>query len=354
MAASEAAGRGRLLRRVLAVALALFTCELLVRSTEFDRFVWDPELGQLHRPGVEARFSREGFGKSHWLAAGVRRDPRPTASTQRHVLVIGDSFTESLQVDDDQTFTALTNERLRRDHTDVEALNVGMAGLAPSDYVYQAPRHKRDFRASWTVVVLSDHDLEGDSWDGAKVHFVVDSNGNIVLRQPAVSKDPNASVARRIYEFLTDHIALVRFSRLRMHDFALGVEDEPPLFRGGRPRPPTPPRPAAPLDRVRLEVAQLKAAYDGRLTILHLSTFDPARPTTATITESRLIEAATLLGVRVITTRDGYPALAAAGRAPFGFANSAFNAGHMNALGHQVASRALTSELQDLLKNGLL
>lgn len=348
------AERRRWFRRLLGVALALVTVEAVVRQTEFDRFIWDPEVGQLHRPGVEARFSREGFGRSHWLAKGLRRDPRPVADARKRVLVIGDSFTESLQVGDGQVFTALTNDRLRRDGIDVAVLNAGMAGLAPSDYVYEAPRHLREFQPAWTVVVLSDHDLEGDSWDVAKVHFAVDSGGRIELRQPSTSKDPNASSARRIYEALTDHIALVRFVRLRLHDFAAGVADEPPLFRGGQTRAPKPARPAAPPARVMFEIAQLKEAYAGRLTILLVCTFDPQRPTTPSLTETRLLDAASALGVRVVTTRGGYSEVAAEGRAPFGFANSAFNAGHMNALGHEVTSRALSSELRDLVGHGLL
>jgi hypothetical protein len=336
------------------VLLALLTVETIVRETEFDRFIWDPEVGQLHRPGVEARFSREGFGRSHWLAAGLRRDPHAVATAQKRVLVIGDSFTESLQVGDEQVFTALTNDTLQRAGGGVEVLNAGMAGLAPSDYVFLAPRHRRVFRPDWTVVVLSDHDLEGDSWDASKVHFAVDSAGRLELRQPAFSKNPNASRARRLYEALTDHVALVRFTRIRLHDFSSGLSEEPPLFRGGQARRSKPTRSSAPEDRVALEVGQLQAAYGGRLTILHICELDPLRPTVPSLTESRLLHAATSFGVRVATTRGGYPELAAQGRAPFGFPNSAFNTGHMNARGHEVTSRALTAEIRYLASHGLL
>jgi hypothetical protein len=345
--------RGRF-HRTLAIGLALLTVEAVIRQTEFERLIWDREVGQLHRPGVEARFSREGFGRSHWLAGGLRSDVASLSGAHTRVLVLGDSFTEALQVGDDQVFTALAGQQLRDDKLEVAILNAGMAGLAPSDYAYLAPRHLRVFRPAWTIIELTDHDLEGDSWDPSKIHFAFDSAGQLLLDHAAASKDPNTSLVRRFYERLTDRIALIRFVRLRLRDFAEGFAKEPPLFRAGAGASHKVAGSHQSADRVKLEVAQLRAAYGNRLTLLLVSTFDPSRPSTPSPTEQRLLDAAAELNVRLVTNRSGYPELARAGRAPFGFANSAFNVGHMNSLGHEVTSRVLANEIRYLMSHGLL
>jgi hypothetical protein len=51
-------------------------------------------------------------------------------------------------------------------------------------------------------------------------------------------------------------------------------------------------------------------------------------------------------GYSCVSTRVGYPRFASEGRAPFGFATSAFNEGHMNEAGHALLAEVVARELQ--------
>jgi hypothetical protein len=100
-----------------------------------------------------------------------------------------------------------------------------------------------------------------------------------------------------------------------------------------------------PLDE---EMRLLAEAYQQRLTLLYLPKFDPANPGGETATERALHGLAEEHGVRFVSLREKFPELAAAGRAPYGFANTRFNWGHWNRYGHQAAAELLYVECQTL------
>lgn len=122
---------------LIAALLFSVTCgDVLVRVTGQDRpLVWrpDPRRGWRHIPGARVHWTEEGNGYVTINSLGLR-DPERTiqkpAGTYR-IAVFGDSMTEAVQVNQDETFTQLLERRLRARGLNVEVLNFGVNGYSP-------------------------------------------------------------------------------------------------------------------------------------------------------------------------------------------------------------------------------
>ncbi len=105
---------------------------------------------------------------------------------------------------------------------------------------------------------------------------------------------------------------------------------------------------------VEMELDALLDAYDHRVTILYMARLDPRAPARKTRFDRRLERACAARRVSFVSVRDGYRDLIAAGLSPYGFANTGFNTGHLNATGHALLARLLRPELERIAKHGLL
>jgi hypothetical protein len=94
-------------------ALAIFLMEPVVRQVYQVPVSHEEGFGTIIRPGATVRWRREGHGESHWTHFGIRGAEPPDLS-KHPVLVLGNSFTEALQVDDDEAFTWRVQRRLAR------------------------------------------------------------------------------------------------------------------------------------------------------------------------------------------------------------------------------------------------
>ncbi len=97
-------------------------------------YVPDPILGYAHQPGAEGWWRKEGAAYVRISRAGFR-DREHTREKPKGVFriaVLGDSFTEALQVPIEQTYWAIAEGKLKDcpslDHRGVEVLNFGVSG----------------------------------------------------------------------------------------------------------------------------------------------------------------------------------------------------------------------------------
>jgi len=98
-------------------------------------FTYDPELGDLPTPGEHGERTLPGVYRFTFTndAQGLRADPAVAPAVPRHtVLVLGDSFTYGLGVNDDQTFCHVLQEALARD-LPARVVNAGSPGKG-TDY----------------------------------------------------------------------------------------------------------------------------------------------------------------------------------------------------------------------------
>jgi hypothetical protein len=338
-----------LARGLLGVVVALALLELLVRQVFVLSVVDEPGYGPITEPGSTVVWRREGHGVSHWIAHGIRRplrpmDPRPP------VLVVGDSQTEALMVDDDEVCTALADGRLQGGSWAAPAvLNAGRASASLADYVVHAERFTRLFSPAWVVLVLQENDLGSDSYDPGKTHFVIGEGGALEAR--FVPPRPRRGLDARLWD-LRQRSMLVAYTYVRLGELRKAAEAEPPLFRAGSTSRPA--RTSTPDYPIGAELSLANAAYRGRVSFFLLSTFDFHAPGVASPVERRFLAECAAAGLHCATPRATYPAIAMSGQAPYGHSNSAFNFGHLNRVGHRAVGAALAEHLQDLHEHGLL
>ena len=90
----------------------------------------------LHMPGHRALYRREEFTvETRFNALGFRGPefavPKPEGTFR--ILALGDSFTEGLQVEEEDLFTTRIERALRGTTPRVEVLNLGVSGMGTDD-----------------------------------------------------------------------------------------------------------------------------------------------------------------------------------------------------------------------------
>ncbi len=339
---------GRWRRGVAALAgvlLALLAFEGVARHVSWFVYEIHPRLGSVLAPGRTAVYCREGCGSSHRIADGIRR-AAPLDPARPVLLVLGDSFTEALMIDDDRVFTQVLEARLATAGAPLQVANAGRSGGSPADYVALAPFYRERLAPRWTVIQLRAPDLEGDAFDASKTHFAEDADGRLAVVE--VARPP--SRFNRALAPLRSHSALVSFGSVRMKEFASAAADEAPLFRATRRRAPPPPRDWP----VSAQLEAMAEAFAGRVTFLFLPDYDARDPAHVDAIERTVSDLCAARGWSCASLRDAFPDFAATRTSPYGFPNSAFNSGHMNEAGHAAAAAVLETELRRVLARDLL
>jgi len=129
--------------------------------------VWEPDarLGWRHIVGAKRHWTAEGDGWIEINQEGYRdrsRHVEKAPGTYR-VAVFGDSMTEAVQVNLNQTFTYIAEEKLQHERQNVEVLNFGVNGYGPLQelllFKEEGPRYRPD------LVILAVF-LDNDVADG--------------------------------------------------------------------------------------------------------------------------------------------------------------------------------------------
>jgi lysophospholipase L1-like esterase len=139
------------------VLVALLLAEAALRIMGFSAPVWyrpDPQLGWTLRPGMSAWFTKEGRALVTVNDQG-RRDRETTLYKPEgvyRIVVLGDSYSEAMQVERDQAYWSLLPGRLAscgfQKGKTIEVLNFGVSGYGTAqEYVMlesQAIRYRPD------------------------------------------------------------------------------------------------------------------------------------------------------------------------------------------------------------------
>ena len=108
---------------------ALLVLEVLMRFYAFSPRDLQADVGYVVSDGATTHWNREGNGTGHWGAHGVRHGnyhANAQASGAKNVLVLGDSLTEAVHVNDDETFVAQTQAALDKRNLGLTLLNCGI------------------------------------------------------------------------------------------------------------------------------------------------------------------------------------------------------------------------------------
>jgi hypothetical protein len=139
----------------------------------------DPWVGATFAAGSVVRWGLQGFGITHYVAAGEIATP---FNEGPDIVVIGDSRTEAWQVDDDQKYVSLAEKLLWRRGRRVNLRNLGVGGLSMADDAYRAADiGSRHPRPSAVVLQLSDTSFEHSYDTSAANYFRPRDDGSLEL-----------------------------------------------------------------------------------------------------------------------------------------------------------------------------
>jgi lysophospholipase L1-like esterase len=125
----------RILALCVSIGVGILFVEIALRALAMDEpRVWEPDpvLGWRHVPGAQCHWRQEGqaFVRINSLGFRDRERTRAKPPGTFRIAVLGDSMTEAVQVDLEQTFTYRLEEMLRGAGRQVEVLNFGMNGYS--------------------------------------------------------------------------------------------------------------------------------------------------------------------------------------------------------------------------------
>ena len=309
--------------------------EVVLRQLTFGHVTLDPRVGWMWRSTTVVHRLGEGWGVSHWRDDETRAHA-PGAANAPRVLVVGDSFAESLQVDDDEVFSGRMPT--------VNALNIGQSGHSAADYVAFAAEYRDRYRPDWTVVELAPPDLAEDAFSPAKTHFEDSLNPRVIIMS-----DAGGRISGKLKP-IRRRSDLIDYAMTRLQEYSAGAR-MPRLFRAADEDTHPPVANAAVITNwpVAAEIARLRNAYSDRLTFFFVPDFfaPPSPVETAFTSECRNAS------LSCVNMRAVFEDFRNRGDSPFGFPNSKFGEGHLNARGHAAAARLLESELERLRARGL-
>lgn len=240
-------------------------------------YVTEADLGPLHCH-QSVIWGLEGYGRSQWLELGVRDNGNGSAPGPKRILVMGDSYTEALQVDDRETFCSLAEAALRSQGWGVELLNLGQSDRSPADYILLGPAYLRRFRPDWVVLVMDEWDLTGDGWASYKRHFVLKQDRLLVEGQPSEGFE------KPWIALLPGLSLLVQY---RTKEFEARWADLPPLFNAGQPRKAE----SVPDYSVEAVLRQIRLTFGERCTLAYVAPFQPRGIPVRTAVEERFFAA---------------------------------------------------------------
>jgi lysophospholipase L1-like esterase len=361
---------GNLTALGVGLVMSVGAAELMLRlvGLQYPSFYrLDPQRGYGLRPGASGLWSREGHGQVRINAAGFRGAPtrvEPQPGRLR-LAVLGDSFTEALQLDEPNTLVGQLQRqlsvarqcRLKVGHPDgVEVLNFGVGGYGTAQ-AWLTWRHlARSYRPDLVLLlVYPGNDLNDNEPLSRPDRPVVRlaAGGQLVVDN-SFRNTPGyrwrTSLPGQLLEGLINHSRVLQL--LNEGKNRMANQPAPPRrLLAGQPPAPTPPASAQAWAITDALIANLNrdvAASGARMVVASASSPDQLwprpsqRPPDPFASERRL---------QALLAAQGIPYLALApllqqqadqrGLTLHGFTGQAPGQGHWNASGHRLAATAL-------------
>jgi hypothetical protein len=311
-----------------------------------------PLLGVVPKAGQFNWDHLEGNGEGYWTSNGVRRAHLPAQRDGPPILLVGNSYTEGLQVTDEEHYGHLLENELRLRNKYVPVLTYGKSGASVADYVANSKVLQEVFKPRWTIIQVDERDFGERAWrktsPGEATFVRRDGPDRIKVIVDPLSPTKRKSFPRLLAETFP-HLVPYSLIYRRVKEFQIWFKTEKPWFRPVAKRaPPSTPGAIQSDYPVAQEMKMLAAAYGHRLTLLYLPSFDPNELSIPTKAETMLRNLADQEGIRFVSLRDKFKDFAAEGRSPYGFNNTQFNSGHWNRYGHEAAARLLLDDLAEM------
>ncbi len=328
-------------KAALAFLLALLVWEILLSQFVLQKPTSRTHsiLGRIYGQGLYVQ-GKEGYGRTVLNELGLRSPALETAlPSEQRVLVLGDSFTQAMQVSDEVAFPKHLNDLLG-DNTQV--INSGREGASPADYIALAEFNEEIFQPNTVIVQLNEPDFTKDLLAKSQTFYYEKTAQGYTLQKNKNAISSNALASRfaslqGVLNFSVTRLALERVQGLRAGQAAPSVS-APDTDKWGD----------GSLER--FTVQELKRVYKTPILLyipeMDYFSEDYAKPHP---TEQYLAEAASEAGVTFISLLpDFVEVYNTEHKTAHGFSNTRPGMGHINALGHEIAAERLAEALVSL------
>jgi len=175
---------GRLLIKIMFNLGLGVICSLLVWELILSAFVekspgttQHPILGRIYKSNGTYVNGTEGFSRTRFNSQGMRNaEIQDKKKEEFRIIILGDSYTEGVQVNDQETFSSLLNKKLNDDYIKkTSVINAGRSGASPADYIHLADFYN-ELKPDYVVVQVNDNDFKIDMLNENKPFTVIKSN----------------------------------------------------------------------------------------------------------------------------------------------------------------------------------
>lgn len=311
------------------------------------KYVFDPDLGYANGAGTTIFNGVEGFGTVHFIADGEIATPY---SEGKDVVVLGDSHTIAVQVNDTKNYASVAEELLHKEGYSLDLHNYGVMGNRMPDYIYLASDVKQRYHPKILVVQLSVDDFWGNSFDpNQPSYFAVASDGSLIIKH-------NVPIRKHIafVESLNQFSALTNYAYERLFRMSnqivrqKGNADNNYNIVLHQPK-------QVDTDLVKMELRALIEAYPGIPIIIVML------PSTPRIQNSDILFQETdyqvvieiiqsITGLYLVNPSLLFNNLVSEGKFPRGFSNTAPGISHLNEDGHRIVGQLLAQALEKIVR----
>jgi hypothetical protein len=217
------------IRIALLLAVALVGLEAALRFADFSAPLWyrpDPLLGWTLRPHVQGPYTREGHGEVRANRAGFRDSERLVDKPDGvyRIAVLGDSYTEALQVDARHAYWRLLPERLQRcgfgGGKDIETLAFAATGYGTGQQALLLESVAMRYQPDLVLLQFSPaDDVQNNSLflaeEKGRPFFLLDPKGNLRLDDSFAEKPGfvrHASLLRELGRKVADRSRSMQFA----------------------------------------------------------------------------------------------------------------------------------------------
>jgi lysophospholipase L1-like esterase len=339
---------------MLGTVLALVASEVVLRTwlVSPSISVADASFGWGFQPCARIVQSTEGWSRLRTNSMGLLDDELRVPRARVRAVLLGDSFTEALQVARRDNFDSVAERRM----PGLEVVSVGYSGRSPVEYADWLEEYGPRLAPDVVVVQLNDWDLDELLLPAAQTRLAAAARRGGAPPAPAGHREsPRARFLRRILH--SSSLANVAWRRVVLVTTALQTNPPRPFRQSRAPAANAAPvagvadpRMPAIMDALHRRIA----AHAPRLLYLYIPSLDYFGPRVG-YGEPRVAAFYHAFAVRndatLVDPLDAFRAeFARTGQPLHGFSNSVLGSGHINVSGHRVVGERLARAIAGALR----
>jgi hypothetical protein len=350
--------------------VALVLVEAILRVTIYNppfpiaRTNW---AGDIPAENSAVLWGWEGHATTHYWKWGEIQTPYYDEQIGNEVIVLGDSHTEGLHIEDDLKFPSIAETALRKDGYDADLHNLGRIGLAMADYISWIPAYQSIFQPKAIVVQITKDDFIEAFHQNQFNYFVLQKNKELKLVQTQDLSHGFNQRVRKQYYFIPQ-IEEIGYERWDLMQKSTKKDPD----QKANPEPTENPNPGStettsskPIESINPEVFLPELTEKQLQILINTSKGTPLililLPSTPYIsgdelqmTESEYDQMKEIIArhpeITIIDPLPEFEKLVSAGHLPRGFFNSEPGKGHLNKYGNEIVGQLLAKAIEQVLK----